>query len=106
MTRDDPFAILGVDANATPEEIRASYLRLVAVHPPDRDPAGFTRLRDAFALLKDPRARARARLFGPTPLSSLAELVDLLRPTARVPVGAKPWLEALGEARPTGATGS
>jgi len=36
MTRDDAFAILGLDANAEPEEIRAAHRRLMQKLHPDR----------------------------------------------------------------------
>ena len=36
----DPYKILEVSPNATPEEIHASYLRLVKKYHPDRYPDG------------------------------------------------------------------
>lgn len=58
---DDPWDILGVSAAATDEEIRAAYLARVKEYPPDRA-AEFERIRDAYAILRDPRRRARYQL--------------------------------------------
>ena len=56
----DANEILGVAANAGDEEIRAAYLSKVKEFPPDRAPAEFERIRDAYETLRDPRRRARA----------------------------------------------
>lgn len=45
-----PHEVLGLDAAAArdPAVVRAAYARLLRLHRPDRDPAGFRRLRDAY----------------------------------------------------------
>lgn len=95
MTLHDPWALLGVEPGASDDEIRAAYREAVKRHPPDRDPPGFARLNEAFEALRNPRARARERLFGPSPLSDLVELQDLLRASKRPPAGAALWLELI-----------
>ena len=65
----DPYAVLGVPATATADEIRRAYLRQVRVHHPDARPEGrqsepsadepLRRVMTAYALLRDPERRAR-----------------------------------------------
>ena len=95
MTLHDPWALLGIEPGASDEEIRAAYRDAVKRHPPDRDPQGFTRLNEAFAALRDPRARAQERLLGPSPLRDLVELQDLLRASKRPPAGPALWLDLI-----------
>lgn len=68
--RSDPYAVLGLSARATQEEIRRAYRRLVRQHHPDTrshdvpsdDAAsGITlqRVISAYAVLGDPARRAR-----------------------------------------------
>ena len=52
---EDPAAILGVAAQAGAATLRAAYLEKVRQFPPDRCPAEFERVRDAYAILSDPR---------------------------------------------------
>ncbi len=52
MTLDEARALLGVDAEVTPRELRRAYLRGVKGSPPERDPEGFARIREAFELLE------------------------------------------------------
>jgi DnaJ-class molecular chaperone len=94
----DPFAILDVDPAATTEEISAAYYEGIRQHPPDRDPEGFKRIRAAYEVLKDEESRARLRLFGPEPLESLGDLLDLV-PAGRKFAGPRPWLEVLKQVR-------
>jgi hypothetical protein len=54
--------LLGVLAGATPREVKRAYRRMAIAHPPDRDPEGFTRLRDAYELLSQPGPRAKELL--------------------------------------------
>lgn len=99
MINDDPEIILGVEANATDDEIRAAYLARIAQFPPDRAPAEFERVRDAYELMRDPRGRARRLLFGrglDWPLEKL--LGD--QQAARTYAGPEPWLDALKASAP------
>lgn len=53
---------LGVDPDATGAEIRRAYLDKVREHPPERDPEGFKRVREAYEQLRSPRKRAELAL--------------------------------------------
>jgi curved DNA-binding protein CbpA len=90
----DPCAVLGVSPNAGDEEVRAAYLRKVKEFPPDRNPAEFELVRDAYALLRDQRQRIRHFLLSTDPRRSLE---SLLEPAAaeRKFVGPDPWLAVL-----------
>jgi curved DNA-binding protein CbpA len=51
------YAVLGVDPQATLDEIKTAYFALVRAHPPERDPEGFKRIRAAYEQLRDPDRR-------------------------------------------------
>lgn len=57
--RGNYYGILGVRPDASPDELKRAYYRAVRNHPPERDPEGFQRLREAWQTLGDPRARAQ-----------------------------------------------
>ncbi len=90
----DANEILGVPANARDEEIRAAYLSKVKEFPPDRAPAEFEEIRDAYEMMRDPRRRARAMFSAG---ASSAPLVSLLRGRGvpRTFTGPQPWREVL-----------
>jgi curved DNA-binding protein CbpA len=96
MATIDPYQVLGIEAEASDEEIRAAYLRKIREHPPERDAAAFERVRDAYAELRDPRERARRRLFGENPLRPFTHLLDGQTPLRRY-AGPKAWLAVLHE---------
>ena len=85
-------SILGVANEAGDIEIRAAYLRKIKDHPPDRRPAEFERIRDAYDLLRDPRRRAQW-IFAVDPSRSLVSWLDE-QPLRRNFVGPEPWLQA------------
>jgi curved DNA-binding protein CbpA len=58
----DPFSILGVDENATDEEIKQRYLAMVRAYPPDREPARFQVYRAAYEALCNERKRLEIKL--------------------------------------------
>ena len=91
--RPDPWAVLGVDASATDEQVRAAYVRKVKQHPPDRDQEQFERVRDAYELLRDPRRRARRLVLSVDPLQPLPTLPD--QAADRRHVGPGLWLAAM-----------
>ena|SRR6476646_477656 len=95
-SRDDPRQILGIGEHGTDEEIRAAYLRKVAEHPPDRAPAEFERVRDAYETLRDPRQRARHMMFSGEAAPPLTSLLDG-RPADRRFQGPGAWLAVLRE---------
>ncbi|MDO8690124.1 MAG: DnaJ domain-containing protein [Dehalococcoidia bacterium] len=56
------YVTLGVAPDATGGEIRRAYLEKVREHPPERDPEGFKRVREAYEHLRSPRKRAELAL--------------------------------------------
>ncbi len=56
----DPYAVLGIDPQATLDEIKRAYFALVREHPPERDAEGFKRIRAAYEQLRDPDKRLEA----------------------------------------------
>jgi curved DNA-binding protein CbpA len=95
----NPFAALGIEETADDEAVRAAYLAAVRRAPPDRDPEGFRRVREAYEAVRDADRRLALRLFGPEPLESLEALLDAM-PDERRHVGAEPWLDVLRGERP------
>ena len=64
MSDADPYAVLGVAPDASPEEVKRAWRRLARDWHPDRNPAPeaaerFKELAAAWATLSDPAARAR-----------------------------------------------
>ncbi len=57
-----PYELLAIQPSATPEDIRKAYLLKVREFPPERDPEGFKRIRQAYGLLKDAEARRKMDL--------------------------------------------
>ncbi|GGN03595.1 chaperone protein DnaJ 1 [Thermus composti] len=61
----DYYAILGVDRNATQEEIKRAYRRLALKYHPDKNPGDkeaeerFKEINEAYAVLSDPKKRAQ-----------------------------------------------
>ena len=94
--RDSPWEVLGVSPNATDEDVRAAYLAKVKAYPPDRMPAAFERIRDAYEVLRDPRQRAESLLLAVDPDAPVALLLDGLEPPRRF-VGPDPWLAIVKE---------
>ncbi len=96
LPASDPYAVLGISRNADDERIRAAYVARVKQFPPDRSPAEFEVVRDAYSVLRDRRTRAQHTLFSvdlEAPLQSLLEGVDNDRRFA----GPGPWLAVLKE---------
>ena len=90
----NPFDVLGIDETADDDAVRAAYLAAVRRSPPDRDPEGFRRVRDAYEAVRDEERRLSLRLFGPAPLDRLEALLDEM-PDERRHVGPEPWLDVL-----------
>lgn len=94
----NPFTVLGLEETADDEAVRAAYLAALRKSPPDRDPEGFRRIRDAYEALQDTERRLALRLFGPPPLANLEEFLDAF-PEERHHVGPGLWLNVLRESR-------
>lgn len=61
---NDPYRVLGVArAHADDGAIRAAYLDGLRRHPPERDPEGFQRLRNAYEQIRSHRRRLAHDLF-------------------------------------------
>ncbi len=94
MTELEAMALLGIGADAGEDAVRAAYLRKVSEFPPERDPEQFEKIRDAYAMLRDRRARAQNILRDGNPLPKLDTLLDdVVR--KRDFVGPKLWREVL-----------
>jgi curved DNA-binding protein CbpA len=89
-----PNEILGVPANASEEDIRTAYLDKVKEFPPDRAPEDFERIRDAYNILRDPRKRVEAMLFGNSSGGPLVTLLDGYKPRRKF-AGPQPSREVL-----------
>ncbi len=59
----DPYLVLDLPREAGDEAIRSRYLELVRKHPPDREPARFQAIREAYELVRDEERRVRFALF-------------------------------------------
>lgn len=53
---DDPYVLLDVRPGASSDQIRRAYLRRVKVYKPDRHPAEFRRVREAYDRLREQEA--------------------------------------------------
>ena len=64
----DPRKVLGVAANATPEEIKAAYRKLASKHHPDKggDTAKFQEIQRAYDTLTNPNEAYKFNDFGDT----------------------------------------
>jgi hypothetical protein len=52
VTLGEALAELGIDLDASPDQARRAYLRLLKTRKPETDPQGFMRLREAYDLAK------------------------------------------------------
>lgn len=66
----DPYELLGVSREATPDELKAAFRKLAAKHHPDRNPGDegaherFKQINAAYQILSDPQKRAAYDRFG------------------------------------------
>lgn len=66
----DPYEVLGVGREASPDEIKAAFRKMAAKHHPDRNPDDpeaqerFKEINGAYQLLSDPQKRAMFDRFG------------------------------------------
>ena len=55
MKASEALGILNLPSDATPEQVKKAYFRLVRTYSPEKDPEQFQRLREAYELLRDHR---------------------------------------------------
>jgi DnaJ-class molecular chaperone len=87
----DPYAVMGLPAEASEAEIRQRYLELVRQFPPDQAPERFAAIRSAYDEVRDPMRRLEVRLFEPGGGDSLEAIAADLRTrliAGRMPVDA------------------
>ncbi|MFP4347062.1 MAG: J domain-containing protein [Thermodesulfobacteriota bacterium] len=91
------YFILNVSEDATDEEIRNSYLRLVKQYTPEKDPVRFQQVTEAYEALQDRRRRILGKIFGglsiKEPEGALLTLAAS-RPPIRRPVSLKTLFDA------------
>ncbi len=63
MTRAEAMEVLGLAGSSTEEEIRRAYLRLLKTHNPERDQAGFMRVRAAYDVARKQAANVPVGFF-------------------------------------------
>jgi molecular chaperone DnaJ len=74
----DPYEVLGVARDASPEDLKAAFRKLAAKHHPDRNPDDdaaqdrFKEINAAYQLLSDPQKRATYDRFGDAGLGGAA----------------------------------
>ncbi len=91
---ENPQNILGVPQDADAAEIRTAYLKKIKEYPPEKCPAEFERVRDAYTILGDPRRRMRIRLLSVDPEAPLVSLLDDKKRNRQF-IGPDTWLAAM-----------
>ncbi len=74
----DPYEVLGVGRDASPDELKAAFRKMAAKHHPDRNPDDpeaqerFKEINGAYQILSDPQKRAMFDRFGAAGLGGAA----------------------------------
>jgi hypothetical protein len=76
-------AVLGVTAEDDAAAVKRAYRKLALAHPPDTDPEGFRRVREAYELLAMPADRVREMLLARQPWVEPPPLPPPPRPPPR-----------------------
>jgi curved DNA-binding protein CbpA len=74
VSADSLYERLGLGIDASAEEIRGAYHRLLRIYPPERAPEEFKRIREAYETLKDPDSR---EAYNSQPDPKLRKWIDL-----------------------------
>jgi curved DNA-binding protein CbpA len=74
----DPYAVLGLPADADDEAIRRRYLELVRQFSPEHHPERFAAIRSAYESLRDLDTRLKHRLFESGRKENLDAIVEEL----------------------------
>jgi len=85
----DPYTVLDLPPESTDDAIRRRYLTLVRTYTPERAPARFAAIREAYDKLRDPVRRLRYRLFEAGQEDSLEAIIADAKaslPPRRIPV--------------------
>ncbi len=63
MDKSTAYQILQISKEASDDDVKVAYIRMVKQHPPEQDPDQFIKVRKAYENLKDPAKRAKEDLF-------------------------------------------
>jgi curved DNA-binding protein CbpA len=74
----DPYAVLGVPADADDAAIRRRYLELIKQYTPEAHAERFAAIRQAYEQLKDLETRVRHRLFEVGKTESVDRIIEEL----------------------------
>jgi hypothetical protein len=91
---ENPQHVLGVAQDAKMTEIRTAYLNKIKEYPPEKFPAEFERVRDAYTILSDAGYRTRLMLQSADPEVSLESLLDVQKQNRQF-IGPEAWLAAM-----------
>jgi hypothetical protein len=72
----DPFAVLGVSATASDEDVRARYLELVRQYSPENEPERFQQIHRAYQAASDPLLAARKLLQATPEIETWQSVLD------------------------------
>ncbi len=91
-----PYAILGVEEDASDSDIRAAYLQKIQRFSPEEHPKQFQEITEAFSLIRDEISRAKLSVFGMLPNNSKVRLSSFMTgDDHRKRVGVDAWLDLI-----------